>query len=323
MGGLRKLVGAFGIIAVLSFAATPACAAEPTAADRETTRGLLAEGDRLVAAQDYAGALRAFEGAAAIIAVPTTVIEVARMEEALGKLVEARDTYLRAARIPVIAGEPAPFAPARQEATELATKLVARIPSIVVAVTGAKSDVVPVVIVDGEEIPAAAALLPRKVNPGPHTAVVKAVGYKEARRDADVREGEIRTVEVMLEIDPAAVPPPTTLSPSPPSSVHEDRSPTLMYAGFGTGAAGLAVGTIFGLMSLSRASDARNHCNNNHCTSKAQPDIDASTTLANVANVGMAVALIGAGIGVYALVTQPKAKAAAWTITPLGARGTF
>ena len=68
--------------------------AEPTAGDKETARSLMDEGDRKFAAKDFKGALDAYQGAHAIMGVPTTGIEVAKAQEALGLLVEARDTLL-------------------------------------------------------------------------------------------------------------------------------------------------------------------------------------------------------------------------------------
>src|SRR5436190_23509399 len=55
--------------------------AEPSAADKETARSLMDEGDRKFAAKDYKGALDAYQGAHAIMGVPTTGLEVAKAQE--------------------------------------------------------------------------------------------------------------------------------------------------------------------------------------------------------------------------------------------------
>lgn len=320
MGRVRRLAATLTVFAVV--AVRTSAAAEPTAGDRETTRALLAEGDRLVAEKDFEAALRAFSGAAAIITVPTTVIEVGRMQEALGQLVEARDSYLKAARIAPAPGEPAPFAVAREEATALAAGLAERIPSVAVSIGALDPGVQPIVTIDGARLPSEAALLPRKLNPGSHSVVVNAAGYMEAMRTIDLHEGETRTVEISLEATSHVMAAPV---PKPAAAPHsERRTSPLMVAGFGVGAAGFAVGSVFGIMSLSRASDADEFCHaNGHCTSQARRDASAATDLANVSNVGFAVALVGAGVGLYAFLTRPKSPPTAFVISPFGARGTF
>src|SRR5215510_7452879 len=84
--------------------------AAPGAAERETARGLLAEGDRLHAAGDLRGALSCFKSAHAIMGIPTTGLDVAEVEAELGMLVEARSSAMAAANLPATSGEPAVFA---------------------------------------------------------------------------------------------------------------------------------------------------------------------------------------------------------------------
>jgi hypothetical protein len=74
--------------------------AEPTAAERETARGLMTQGRSQRDAKDYRAALQSFQAADAIMRVPTTGYEVAKTLELMGQLVEARDTLVRTLRIP-------------------------------------------------------------------------------------------------------------------------------------------------------------------------------------------------------------------------------
>src|SRR4051794_22145874 len=74
--------------------------AEPTASGKETARGLMTEARDLRDKNDLRGALSRFQAADAIMRVPTTGLEVARTEAALGLLVEARDTIHRVLAIP-------------------------------------------------------------------------------------------------------------------------------------------------------------------------------------------------------------------------------
>jgi hypothetical protein len=77
-----------------------ALAAEPTAADRETARTLLIDGREKLSAGDAKGALQSFQAAHAIMGVPTTGLDLARAQAALGDLVGARATALGVASPP-------------------------------------------------------------------------------------------------------------------------------------------------------------------------------------------------------------------------------
>jgi hypothetical protein len=70
------------------------------------------------------------------------------------------------------------------------------------------------------------------------------------------------------------------------------------------GAAGIAVGSVTGLMSLSKASSAKDRCDGNTCPTSAEDDAEASKTLATVSNVGFGVGLVGIGVGIYALLSS-------------------
>jgi len=88
-------------------------------------------------ANDHERALAQFQGADAIMHVPTTGLEVAREQAALGLLNEARDTVRR----------------------------VLRIPALRIGVGGTMPDVPIHVTVDGTDIPVPALIAPFKVNP--------------------------------------------------------------------------------------------------------------------------------------------------------------
>src|SRR5690349_18414785 len=67
----------------------------PSATEKETARGLMADARAKRDRGDARGALESFQAADAIMHVPTTGFEVARTQASLGLLVEARDTLHR------------------------------------------------------------------------------------------------------------------------------------------------------------------------------------------------------------------------------------
>jgi hypothetical protein len=192
---------AFMVAAAGLLAATPALA-QPSSADKETARTMMKEGDAKFAAKDYAGALKAYQAAHAIMQVPSTGLPLAKAQMERGLLVEARDTLLQVTRHPKEANEPAAFAKAREEATELSQKIAPRIPSVMIAVEGAPSGAAIEVSVDGAPVPQAALSVPRKVNPGSHVVTASASGFKTATVNVSVREGENEKVTLKLAPGP-------------------------------------------------------------------------------------------------------------------------
>src|SRR5262245_53464167 len=102
----RSCVTVFArIAAVASVALSSALAvAAPSAQDRERARTFMDLGDDKAAAGDLEGALKAYQAADGIMGVPTTGLEVGRALEKLGRLIEARDAFVRVARFPREAG---------------------------------------------------------------------------------------------------------------------------------------------------------------------------------------------------------------------------
>jgi hypothetical protein len=296
--------------------------AEPTAADKETARALLDQGDAAFKASNFSEALQRYGAAHAIMNVPTTGIEVAKAQEALGKLVEARDTLLEVARFPKKPNEPQAFSKARERAQAHAAEIAARIPALRIQVTGLPSGTTPAVTIDGAEVNPAILGVPRKLNPGKHVITASAPGYAEARREVDVAERA--ELDVPLELTPSAaapVPVPATEPPpkpsSPPPAAPDAKADTtsgsstssLAYIGFGIGAVGLTVGGITGALAFSKAGTASDQCTNNVCPPAAQADIDSSKTMGTVSTVSFAVGFVGAAIGIYGLMTPSEPKA--------------
>ncbi|MBI3204872.1 MAG: hypothetical protein HYZ29_25270 [Myxococcales bacterium] len=289
------------ILAVLLSFALPAAAA-PSDAEKKQARALMEEGDAAVAKKDYARALEKYQAADAIMHVPTTGLEVARTLLAQGRLIEARDAALAVTRLEVNPNEPEPFVKARAEAHRLAGELAQRIPSLEVAVTGADAFELRI---DGRLVPAAAARLPQRLDPGDHEVAVRSPTGKAATKMLTLADGQNEKLEIAL-----AVATPSASRATAPThdggAAAPARTSPLVFVGFGVGAAGLLVGTVSGVLSLGKASDAKGQCEGNRCPPSAQNDIDASKSWATVSNVGFAVAVVGAGVGVWGLLSSNK-----------------
>lgn len=318
MKNLRRRAASLSLATALITATAMASAAEPSLSDRETAHALMDEGDAKRDAKDLQGALKAYEAADAIMHVPTTAIEVARTQVALGQLLEARETLARLARSPAKPGEPAPFTAARKQADALYAELGAKIPSVAVELVGrerAQAQAVEVAV-DGQSVPPEAANVPRKVNPGKHVVVVRA-GGAERTEEVMVAEGEARTITVDLaSLDRPSETPTKTAWGAEASSSDNVLPKALIYGGFATAAVGIGIGTVTGLMSLSKVSSTTDGCEplgdgGYRCDPSKQGDIDSARTLGNVSTVAFIVGAAGVGAGVVGLILNKGSRAEA------------
>lgn len=283
-------------------------------------------------AGDLAAALKAFTTADSIMHVPTTGLEVARTQDKMGQLVEARETLLAVLRIAPQPSDPPPFAEARRAAEALDADLARRIPSLIVEVSSELPGAI-TVIVDEQTIAPNLVGIARKLNPGKHVVVARG-GGEEARETVTIAPSETKRVSLRVAKkapspthDPGPGP-----GPSQPRTEHERKLPLdlplVSWIGFGVGAAGLVTGTVTGIVSLSKTSDATKDCVGNECPRSAESALDSANTFATISNIGFAVAVAGAAVGVVGMfVLKPAAEtkpaSARLVVSPGGIAGTF
>lgn len=311
---LRRLC-TLALASTLAITAARTASADPSLSDRETARSLMDDGDAKRDKSDFKGALKSYEAADAIMHVPTTGLEVARVQAQLGMLLEARETLNRVNHLPPKPGEPAPFTSARRTAETLTAEIGARIPSVTVLVTNADPAQVTVIVFDGEIVPPAAASAPRKVNPGRHVVIARS-GSLERKQDVDVAERESKTVTVDLKT--IALAPPVTGDPGASTS-SSSLPKVLIYGGFGLGIVGVGVGSVTGIMSISQVSDIKKGCPNDVCDSAKQSDIDSAKALGTISTIAFIAGGVGIGAGVVGLVLQSKQSSSEAAPTPPGA----
>jgi hypothetical protein len=312
MGILRHALGSLvlgvGVATAVVTAAPDVHAQQPNAVDRETARSRMEQGEAARERGELRAALRAFEEADAIMRVPSTGLEVARTQIALGMLLEAKETLGRVKAIPIRPGEPAPFTMARRQADQLAADVANRTPTLAVVVKNAEPGATPRVAIDGENVPAASAESPRKINPGAHAIVVSA-SNTERREEVKLAESEKRTVTVDLGLpagplgggageprdgnDAGA-----TARGETPSS----GSKALVYGGFGVAIVGASVGAVTGILSFGEVDDIKTKCGGTTCPPQYKADVDSAKSLGTIATIAFVAAGIGAVAGVVGLV---------------------
>jgi hypothetical protein len=318
-----------------------ASAQQRSAADIAQARELFNEGLALRDRGDADGALEKLKAAHALGGTPITGTELGKAYTAVGKLVEARETFLDVGRLPVQPRETARSKLAREDSARLADDLRVRLPSLRVKITGAPSATVAVTI-DGAAIPAEALDTPRLVNPGDHEVSARVASGASADAKVVLKEGESREVELKIGASRAAAlsSEATTAhaAPVPSPAVQPTRTPVsggaspLVFVGFGIAAAGVATGSITGLMALSKGSAVKDACDGTTCPRSIDGDLKTGRTLGDVSTIAFAVGGVGAALGIVGL-WLPRSRqteaAASVTLTPwlapgsAGVRGTF
>jgi serine/threonine-protein kinase len=129
------------------------------------------------------------------------------------------------------------------------------------------------------------------------------------------------------------VAPAVNVAPSSPEPTPTSASP-LRSAGLVAGAAGvvgLGVGTVFGVLAVSKKSDADSSgCNGDQCTASAATTRDGARSDANVSTVAFVVGALLAAGGVTAWLLAPRSDAPLAVVPSAGpndagllVRGTF
>ena len=111
-------------------------------------------------------------------------------------------------------------------------------------------------------------------------------------------------------------------APPPPAPV-----PQLAYVAAGVGAAGLIVGTVFGLRAISKRSESNGYCDGATCSDPAGVEAnDSAKTAAWVSDIGFGIGVVGVGLATY-LVLAPRGpaptqdKAASLRVNPVVGSG--
>lgn len=336
-----------GLLLVLSTGALLLCAnnalGQPTDADRAVARTRMAEGRARRHAKDLRGALESFRAADSVLHFPTTGLEVARAEEDLGLLVQARETLRRLLDVPETSNELPQFKKARAQAAALIGEIEPSIPTLRITVRGAPMGTLFALAVDGITILPAAVAEPQRMNPG-HHVVVATVGWGNAKEEVDLEARDSKEVRISLPAQNGPPAPSAAVAPGasvprdavvpragatvPPLPLKKDR--TLEVVGFGVACVGAIGGSIAGISSIAYTRSAENGCSGGRCPPSTHDDLQTAHTLATVSNVSFIVAGVGVVAGIVGLLQKPKgARAPSAAVVPWlspgagGINGTF
>lgn len=317
--GLRR---ALLFVAIAAFWFTtllaPHQALAQSEADRATARNLAAEGYTALKTQDYDTAEDRFRRADALVHAPTLVVDHARALIGLGRFVEAQERLELVSREGVADNAPWVWKKAYQDAEQLANDVKPKVAWLTINVTGATE---PTVHVDGKQVPVAALGVRRAVDPGPRHISAHAAGYVPQEISLTMPEGGERAVTLDLLIDPGVKPVQSKVEKRPtrrpPPAPEKKPSNALAYAALGLGGVGLAVGTVTGIISLSKRSELMERCGGSRTCAynPAQPPLASDYQLADdyrrygtVSGISFGVGVVSTGIGVWMLLSNKRSE---------------
>ncbi len=301
---------------------------EQSAGDVTMARQLGNQGLELAGSGDCAAAVDLLTRSEAMHHAPTTLAILGECHITLGKLVEGAEELTRVVRENIDPLAPASFRTAQDRARVRLEETRPRIPKLRLLVRGAAPNTALTVHVDGETVPVASLGLDRPVDPGSHHVDVTAGGYNTASGELTLREGE--TQELNLELVRLPDPEPAAAAPegTPPKDapvlrpwVRRPHSRTPAYVSFGLGAAGIAAGSVFGIITLSKTSSLEKLCpTRSTCPASAQSDISTSQATALASTIafgaGGAALIVGLYFALRGPVSEPAPTASEVTSRP-------
>ena len=334
--GVSHSVRACAIAAALVCAAPLTASAEeqaPSASDTALARTLASEGVQLADAGNCAAAIEKLDRAEKLYHAPTILGRLGECQVAVGKIVAGTENLQRVVRESLPARPPKAFVDAQARAQKVLDGALPKLAKLKLHVEAPPGTSLTITH-NGESVSTATLDLDRPADPGVHKVEVSAPGFRTARGETTLAEGATGAINLRLEPDPSAaavapVPPAAPVGPAPyvatgaagpppnyapasqppPESKRGSNVPA--YLLLGTGVVGVAVGSIFGGMVLSKKSSLDSVCKDKSCPPSAQGDIDSMNSSATISTVGFAVGGVALGVGVILLlVNKPSSSAA-------------
>jgi hypothetical protein len=140
------------------------------------------------------------------------------------------------------------------------------------------------------------------VDPGEHTFTFSVGERPPVSLNLSLHDGERLQRQVVLDATSSA-------GHEPPSSENRMSLTRLIgWSALGAGAAGVTLGSIFGIVAVSTKPSLSSECHDRACPAFAQRDIDSLHFNAVAANVSFAIGVLGLGAGGALLLLFPEDK---------------
>jgi hypothetical protein len=303
---MRRLSRSLALAA--TFVVSLASAEEGRDPARQKARELGYAGVQAYQAADYATANAQLARAYEALPVPSLGLWSARALVKLGQLVQAAERYRQVTQLPVTGGNTAVQRQAQLDAAKELKEVMARIPRVRFRVRDEPgADVA--LSVDGVSLPDARLNESLSFNPGPHRVAARSGGQRVELGFEAIESAER---EVLLDFAFAAPKPsgtPRASLPLPPSS-DSRRVETWAWVSMGVGSAGLALGTVSGLLAVGKKGSLEDsgNCWDNHCSSAESDQVSSYNSLRRLSTISFVAGGAVAATGLVLLVTTKKSK---------------
>jgi hypothetical protein len=262
--------------------------------------------DDLYDAKRFGEALTAYRASYDIVASPNSRLMIARCLRELGRIEEAyRELEGTVADAAQFAAKDAKYQQTGRAAQAELDALSARVSLLSLRVTNAPPGTT--LSVAGRAVEIDALDRPLVLQPGNVVIVASPPEREEIRRELALQAGQSGTLDLDLAPGAPATGPRVEQSPSAPPPTSEQRSAavdsettplrTWAWVAGGVGVAGLATFGIFGALNNSKFDELESECKDGHCPPDRGGDIDTGETYQTVANVGLAVGIVGVATG--------------------------
>jgi hypothetical protein len=271
-------------------------------------------------AKDYATALDRFNRASALFPAPSIAVMRARTLVKLGRWVEALDAYAAVSSLTVPAAAPEAYRRAQSDALTEAGELRTSMPRLQIqSPKGAGQSEKFVIRLDERVLPAAVLDVEQPVDPGTHTVRADIDGSVVFQQTVTVAAGERTSVDVAPGSDDGSAPTKNNEAFAASSQPGSARR-VWTYVAFGAGALGFGVAIVSGSAAISKQSDLDAACRP-RCPPGSEDDRASIRSNRSLAFAGLAVGVVGVGVGVYLLLSgRSDSSHVAARFTPAGAR---
>jgi hypothetical protein len=311
-----------------------------TAQQREQAQTRFARAKDLFGKQKFDEALAEFRASSDVVESPNTRLEIARTLRAMAKYVSA---FVELRRTQAEAKELSAQDSKYQRAYDAASTERAELEPLLgfVALTVQNPSDKTRVIVEGDELRRADWAEPVPVYGGKGEIDVETPGHAAVKTPVTVAAGTKMSLTIDAQSGTPDVPPETSPTPPPPPEHEPPPAPPPpppssnaglrvgAYVAGGVGVVGLAMFAIGGVMAHSTYDDLSNTCGNAPCPPDKASEISSGKTQQTVANVGLALGILGVAGGVTLFVLSiPKTSStstAAVVVSPtwVGVRGSL
>lgn len=309
---------------LLTLSVTPQLAFSQTTEEKKVARSNAISGAEAFEEGDYAKAIELLNRAESLMHAPTHLLMIAQAYVQLGKLADARETYLLLVNERLAENASDAFVEAQTQAQAELTKLEPSVPRTKISVSGANAAQLTITL-DGKPFSHLALDVDTPLNPGSHLLEVSAPGKKTERHEWSVKEAEKATISLELKDDSSAMSSGEPDLSSSPSERGWQRP--VGWTAIGVGVAGLGLGAVTaGLTASERSRLQDSGCNGDTCVPGT--DLSKFHTYRTLSTVGFVTGGILAAAGITLVLTAPTA-AENVSLTPylgldsLGVKGSF